>query len=154
MSAGVHNHTFGFEAEFSSNLRCIPMAVRRKLDLSGCKLRLQTWLELPKAERQRLLEWGDSKADLEQLRQELRNCCTAIKPARQEPWQQITAVPKCLIEACAAQAENCPNTEQWQQLNELQRFALIKLSKPDHAHRNLPLALAEFQARPNTIEIW
>jgi hypothetical protein len=29
-------------------------------------------------------------------------------------------------------------------LNELQRFALVKLSHPGHEHRNLPRALAEF----------
>jgi len=32
----------------------------------------------------------------------------------------------------------------WMALNELQRFALVKLSHPGHEHRNLPQALAEF----------
>jgi hypothetical protein len=32
----------------------------------------------------------------------------------------------------------------WQHLNELQRFALVKLSHPGHEHRNLPAALREF----------
>ena len=31
---------FGFEADFARDLRCIPMAVRRKLDLVGVKLGL------------------------------------------------------------------------------------------------------------------
>jgi hypothetical protein len=35
-------------------------------------------------------------------------------------------------------------TAAWQQLNELQRFALVKLSHPGHEHRNLPAALREF----------
>jgi hypothetical protein len=43
---------FGFEADFTSDLRCIPMAVRRKLDLAGVKLKLQHWSELGDAERQ------------------------------------------------------------------------------------------------------
>lgn len=34
--------------------------------------------------------------------------------------------------------------EGWAELNELQRFALVKLSHPGHEHRNLPRALAEF----------
>ncbi len=32
----------------------------------------------------------------------------------------------------------------WGSLDELQRFALVKLSHPGHEHRNLPRALAEF----------
>ena len=32
----------------------------------------------------------------------------------------------------------------WGGLNELQRFALVKLAQSGHEHRNLPLALAEF----------
>jgi hypothetical protein len=32
----------------------------------------------------------------------------------------------------------------WQSLDELQRFALVKLSHPGHEHRNLPRALEEF----------
>jgi hypothetical protein len=31
-------------------------------------------------------------------------------------------------------------------LDELERFALLKLSHPGHEHRNLPRALAEFGA--------
>ena len=37
------NHCFGFEADFVGDLRCIPMAVRRKLDLVGVKLKLSHW---------------------------------------------------------------------------------------------------------------
>jgi len=34
--------------------------------------------------------------------------------------------------------------EDWARLDELQRFALVKLSHPGHEHRNLPRALQEF----------
>jgi hypothetical protein len=37
---GRHDHCFDFEADFVGDLRCIPMAVRRKLDLVGVKLKL------------------------------------------------------------------------------------------------------------------
>jgi hypothetical protein len=33
---------------------------------------------------------------------------------------------------------------QWQSLTCLQRFALIKLSRPGHENRNFPIALKEF----------
>jgi hypothetical protein len=34
--------------------------------------------------------------------------------------------------------------QRWSNLDELQRFALVKLSHPGHEHRNLPRALDEF----------
>jgi hypothetical protein len=33
----------------------------------------------------------------------------------------------------------------WARLDELQRFALVKLSHPGHEHSNLPKALREFE---------
>jgi hypothetical protein len=35
-------------------------------------------------------------------------------------------------------------SDAWSGLDELQRFALVKLSHPGHEHRNLPMALEEF----------
>jgi hypothetical protein len=34
--------------------------------------------------------------------------------------------------------------EQWAALTPLQRFALIKLSRPSHENKNFPRAIAEF----------
>lgn len=36
----------------------------------------------------------------------------------------------------------------WAALDELQRFALVKLARPGHENRNFPAALAEFGAEP------
>ena len=49
----LHSQSFDFEADFTSDLRCIPMAVRRKLDLAGVKLKLSHWGALAGPERQR-----------------------------------------------------------------------------------------------------
>ena len=38
---------FDFKAHFSGDLGCLPMAVCRKLDLAGGKLKLVWWLEPP-----------------------------------------------------------------------------------------------------------
>ncbi|MEN9877417.1 MAG: hypothetical protein RLZZ158_456 [Cyanobacteriota bacterium] len=141
------SHCFAFEAEFSSNLRCIPMAVRRKLDLCGRKLRLQHWLELPEAERTTLLRWGDGPEDLSKLAERLGAITTPLAPASNESWQQLGTVPAPLGKACRQINCHPPSLPQWQHLEELERFALVKLSHPGHEHRNLPAALAEILGR-------
>ena len=47
---------FAFEADFVASLRCIPMAVRLKLDRSGVKLTLRQWSRFTLDDRRRLLE--------------------------------------------------------------------------------------------------
>lgn len=49
------NPCFPFEANFSADLRCIPVAVGRKLDLAGVKLTLVHWAALCEPEREELL---------------------------------------------------------------------------------------------------
>lgn len=142
---------FAFEADFTSDLRCIPMAVRRKLDLAGVKLKLQHWSELAEAERGELLAWADDPAAIEALREHLmgRTAQLSAGQARElprpahEPWQRTDQLPELLAASCA-QLGLAVRAEGWAALDELQRFALVKLSHPGHEHRNLPRALAEF----------
>ena len=142
---------FGFEADFTTDLRCIPMAVRRKLDLAGVKLKLQHWSELGEAERAELLAWADDAAAIEALRQHLmeRSASLSAGQAKELPrpageaWQQAEQLPEVLAASCAQLGLEL-RSGGWGELNELQRFALVKLSHPGHEHRNLPRALAEF----------
>ena len=46
---------FEFEKDFSASLRCIPMAVRFKLDHSGVKLSLRQWSRFQHQDREQLL---------------------------------------------------------------------------------------------------
>lgn len=148
---GRHDHCFGFEADFVGDLRCIPMAVRRKLDLVGVKLKLSHWGELGAGERQRLLAWPDDPEALAALDHWLgqRTATMAagtagrLEPACGFPWQQDDAPPEVLLASCRQQGLTLP-PHAWAALDELQRFALVKLSHPGHEHRNLPRAFAEF----------
>jgi hypothetical protein len=151
LSASLASTCFGFEADFTADLRCIPMAVRRKLDLAGVKLKLQHWSELGEAERGELLASPDDAVAIEALREHLllRTASLSAGPAKElprpngEPWQQADQLPDVLAASCA-QLDLGLRAEGWAELNELQRFALVKLSHPGHEHRNLPRALAEF----------
>ncbi|MCS5698677.1 nitrate reductase associated protein [Cyanobium sp. FGCU-52] len=151
LASSLASTCYAFEADFAGDLRCIPMAVRRKLDLAGVKLKLQHWSELAENERADLLAWPDDPAAIAVLRAHLLERTAGLGPGRagelppacQEPWQQGDVLPDVLLSSCS-QLGVAVRAEDWARLDELQRFALVKLSHPGHEHRNLPRALAEF----------
>lgn len=147
----IASRVFRFEADFAGDLRCLPMAVRRKLDLAGVKLKLVHWHGLTKDERERLLAWPDDGPSLEALSQWLlersrslpQGPTSPLPPARDADWQQGETLPEALAASCR-QLGLPLGAAAWHSLDELQRFALVKLSHPGHDHRNLPRALEEF----------
>lgn len=59
------------------------------------------------------------------------------------PWLNTTEIPATV--QTKATTENIAITlTQWQSLTPLQRFALIKLSRPGHENRNFMAAVQEF----------
>jgi len=58
-------------------------------------------------------------------------------------WADSEGVP-APVQAQAAQAGATITLDQWRSLRPLQRFALIKLSRPSHENRNFYPALVEF----------
>jgi len=139
----LHQRLFAFESDVVGDLRCIPMAVRRKLDLCGCKLRLQTWLGWSEERRRALLQWPDDAAGLAGLAEALVDETTPLPPARGEPWQGAGPVPPVVATATAELGVSVADAG-WAGLDELQRFALLKLSLPGHGRHNLARALKEF----------
>jgi hypothetical protein len=147
----IHNRVFDFETDFSGDLRCLPMAVRRKLDLAGVKLKLVQWHGLSSAERRTLLQWQDDTPSLMELRGWLlmrsnnlpEGPAKPLEPARSCAWQEAGTLPAEVALSCDQLGLKI-ETRRWANLDELQRFALIKLSHPGHEHRNLPTALLEF----------
>ncbi len=137
---------FRFEQDFVANWRCIPMVVRYRLDTCGIKLKLDHWHALSLSQRQWLVDNSCDTPELqEQYTLQLQAWVTeqtgqpAGTIALEPLWLQHQAVPPDLVAILTL--------EQWQQLTPLQRFALLKLSRPGHEHRNLPLALQEFGLR-------
>ena len=144
------SHCFAFEQDFIGNWRCIPLCVRRKLDLCGVKLKLNHWLELSQEQRQALVDWPDGADALEQLRQHLRDCTRPmadgiakdLPPVSGAPWQQQAELPAVVQDAATVRGVAL-TLEQWTQLSELDRFALCKLVRPGHDHHNLEAAFSE-----------
>jgi hypothetical protein len=144
------SHCFAFEHDFVGSWRCIPLCVRRKLDLIGLKLKLSHWLELSQGQRQQLVDWPDQAEALEQLREQLQAWTRPLADgearllpvAVAEPWQRPEPMPD-EVQRAAQQRHVALSTQQWAELGELERFALCKLARPGHDHHNLEAAFAE-----------
>jgi len=150
---------FEFEQDFVGSLRCIPMVVRHHLDTCGVKLKLDHWNHFSQAQRQNLVDWPcDTPTAAENYKEQLQQMITAQTgaPAKtleiqgNPPWQQLKAIPEVVSAKFAA--EKVPLTVgQWCELDELQRFALIKLSRPSHENRNFIPAVKEFGLGPGIL---
>jgi hypothetical protein len=144
--------TFGFEQDYADGLQCIPMAVRLRLDTCQVKLKLAEWSKLEPLDRARLLtmpcttaaETASYRAALHQLVRARTGHLPADLPAPEPPlWLDAEELPPQLH--AKAQAEGASlSLAQWRSLTVIQRFALVKLSRPSHENRNFLPALREF----------
>ena len=146
----VASHCFAFEQDFIGTWRCIPLCVRRKLDLIGLKLKLNHWLALTQEQRQELVDWPDEDSALVAFRDHLRRLTATmpdgvaadLPPALGTPWQTPEVLPDS-IRAAADLREVAITAERWAALSELDRYALCKLVRPGHDHHNLQAAFSE-----------
>jgi hypothetical protein len=144
---------FVFEQDFvEKGIRCIPMVVRKKMDLAGIKLKLAHWSKFNKKER--LVLSIQACTTVEQLRAYgaylswLIRKHTGEEPVLLEPddhpaWQATDRIPAELREK-AAEFGWVITIGQWGSISELQRFALLKLCRPGHENKNFPKAMKEF----------
>ena len=148
----VDSAFFGFEADFVDSLRCIPMAVRLRLDVSGVKLKLNEWSKLGQAERLALArnpcrapaEIDAYKEGLSRLVEKTSGVRPSMLLDLPDPvWENPAAVPAQVAEQARTLGLAIP-AEAWTRLTPLQRFALIKLSRPGHENRNFLPAVKEF----------
>jgi hypothetical protein len=143
---------FEFERDFAASLACIPMSVRLKLDTCGVKISLAQWTRLSEPERARALELPCARpADCASFRAWLVGRIEAHGEApRSIPvdpvpaWENAAAVPPALNEYLKSRALAPLTPAEWQRLAPLERFALLKLSRPSHDNVNLEPALREF----------
>ncbi len=144
---------FQFESDFVESLRCIPMAVRYKLDTCGIKLKLEQWNRFSEADRQWLVEmpchtpeetasYRQALSDL--IWQRTQSVATDLSVEAHPDWMEVGHIPLSVQEK-AQSLGTLLAVENWRSLTPLQRFALIKLSRSSHENRNFGPALREFQ---------
>jgi hypothetical protein len=144
---------FVFEQDFvEKGIRCIPMIVRKKMDVIGIKLKLAHWSKFNKRERLVLSIQACTTVEQRHLYRAyltwLIKKYTGEDPVLQEPddhpaWQVTAAIPAELQEK-AAEFGWTITIRQWAGITELQRFALLKLCRPGHENKNFPIAIKEF----------
>lgn len=144
---------FRFESEFvEPDIKCIPMIVRFKLDACGVKLKLSEWSRMTGSERERFAaapcttpaEVRQYREDLRQLVLERTGSIVDEIPVEESPaWSNTDEIPRSIRDRLAERGSVVP-LRQWQQLTPLQRFALVKLSRPSHESKNFVKALREF----------
>ncbi|GAB4293875.1 MAG: nitrate reductase associated protein [Oscillatoriaceae cyanobacterium] len=143
---------FQFESEFVDSLHCIPMQVRLKLDTCGIKLKLSQWNKFTQEERQTLVEQQCTtnqeireyrkllqKLVLERTGEEAKDMPLDEAPA----WLDSKNIPEAVQEKAGEFGANL-TVEKWANLEIVQRFALIKLSRSSHENSNFLPALQEF----------
>lgn len=143
---------FNFEEDFvEDDLRCIPMIVRLKLDTIKIKLPLKAWSKFNARERAQLAaDPCDSESDIIKYKMRVLEYAKnysiedlGILSAVEAGWSHTDRIPESLMEKFSVFKQQI-NLAQWRSLSTLQRFALIKLSRPGHESKNFEKALAEF----------
>jgi hypothetical protein len=144
---------FQFEADFVESLRCIPMQVRLKLDTCGIKLKLPQWHRFSDQERQQLVDLPcDTEAETQHYRDMLQQLvydrtgepATELAVDPNPEWKNSTVIADSVLQK-AQEAGVALQVDQWANLTQDQRFALLKLSRSNHENHNFLPALKEFR---------
>jgi hypothetical protein len=148
---------FDFENDFVATLRCVPMAVRFKLDQCGVKLSLRQWSRFTPFDRSTLL-WKpcETPEEVEIYRAHLVELIAAradelAKPLSQAPdtaWEQAGIVSAAVVAYAGSIGVSPPSLAQWANLTILERFVLIKLTRDNHDNINFTPAMEEFGLLP------
>jgi len=143
---------FAFESDFVNTLKCVPMIVRYKLDSCGVKLKLPEWAKFSLKDKESLA-YMPCYTDLEIERYKEFVCRLVIQyyghqasllSGVDDSWNILHEIPTEV--KLKAIEWNCPEItiKNWIEMDMLQRFALVKLSRSGHEGRNFPIALKEF----------
>lgn len=151
-AAPSHARLFAFEDDFVRTLRCIPMCVRLKLDRTGVKLSLRQWSRFSREDREALrLRPCAAPAEVDAYRDALLRLIAtrggeapAMLPASPEPVWGAPETPEEVARFASARGAPTPAAEAWAALEELERYALVKLSRDKHENANFVPALKEF----------
>jgi hypothetical protein len=142
---------FAFEGDVHALLDCVPLTVRRKLDLVGLKISLAGWQALTRAERLGLCHLpADTAADLTIYREVMNGFAEragvpltplADPDAASRAWNAATVPARVgdRLREIACRLDDA----RWRALDEESRYALLKLSDPKRDVAKLRAAATE-----------
>jgi len=142
---------FSFEAEIYESLSCLPMAARRKLDRLGLKISLEQWQKLSRAERLMICHAPASAPDeCEVLGSFIHEAAlarsgfppTTLSDQSRKAAESATELPATLV-ANANALGVALTMREWNQLDDDERYALIKLGGVARPSHNFKAALDE-----------
>lgn len=139
---------YAFEGDIHASLDCVPMAVRRKLDLARLKISLAGWQALDRADRLALCHLpvdgdGDLAIYVEVLQAFAARVGTVLTalPSPDLRWRSATLAPDI---AFRFEQEAVPyDASAWTHLDEDARYAIVKLADPKRAATKLIAAAVE-----------
>lgn len=146
------DHLFQFEQDFVESLHCIPMVVRYKLDTCGVKLKLEHWNKFPQEVRQQLVQNPITTPEeitvyrnlLYEFAEQYSDIPLKDLPIDDHPpWLNSTKLTD-IVQQKAEEFGVEITLKHWENLTPLQRFSLLKLSRPSHENKNFLPALREF----------
>jgi hypothetical protein len=149
-------YRYRFESEFYASLSRIPMHVRMKLDLTGSKISLTTWLAFSMEEREVLchlpIETEEEKkvfsAFLDSLTRRYIGAPLALLPVlKNPPWEDSNQVPEPVRTKAQEKGLEVARSE-WSRWNPYQRYALFKLAISKNDREQFHAALEEFRSSP------
>jgi hypothetical protein len=150
---------FLFEGDVHQALDCVPLAVRRRLDLAALKISLAGWQALSRAERLALCHLPtDTEGELAVYREVMQAFCAArgvaLKPLGESArsWNAPEAPPE--LRARLEQLGIALPAAAWRALDEDGRYALVKLADPQREPAKLHAALVElgFASGPASVD--
>ena len=144
---------FEFESDFVESLRCIPMAVRFKLDRCGIKLSLRQWSRLTLDDRRDLrarpcdndeevATYRGAVVDLVQLRADEPAKALTTQPCG--VWDDCRQAAPVVVNYARTLDLRPPSDAAWARLTQLERFVLVKLTRDNHDNINFAPAMREF----------
>jgi hypothetical protein len=142
---------FDFESEIYQSLSCVPMAARRKLDRLGLKVSLEQWQRFSRGERLMICHAPAVSPDecdaLKLFIDEVSVARTGIPPRPLSNQSTNDAEPPMeppppLVANAHALGIDLTGRE-WEQLDDDERYALMKLGNTSSPSHNLKAALDE-----------
>ncbi|MEK7377264.1 MAG: nitrate reductase associated protein [Candidatus Binatota bacterium] len=146
-------YRYRFESEVYPTLSRIPLHVRMKLDLTGVKISLKSWLAFSLEERNVLCHLPVETDEERRVFSSYLNLLSRRyfgedaalgSPVSDPPWEELARIPDS-VQARGNETDKAVTVEEWSRWDLGQRYALFKLSISKNEPEVFFAALKEFR---------